>query len=44
MLDLESVAAFIAIATTRSFTRAARQLAVSKSVVTDRLQELERAG
>ena len=43
MLNLESVAAFIAIAKTGSFTKAARQLAVSKSVVSDRLQELERS-
>src|SRR6516162_6468311 len=43
MLNLDSVAAFIAIATTRSFSEAARQLALSKSVVSDRLQELERS-
>ena len=43
MLNLESVSAFIAIATTGSFTAAARQLALSKSVVSDRLQELERS-
>jgi DNA-binding transcriptional LysR family regulator len=43
MLNLESVSAFIAIATTGSFTEAARQLALSKSVVSDRLQELERS-
>jgi len=43
MLSLESVSAFIAIATTGSFTAAARQLALSKSVVSERLQELERS-
>jgi molybdate transport repressor ModE-like protein len=43
MLNLDSVSAFIAIATTGSFTEAARQLALSKSVVSDRLQELERS-
>lgn len=43
MLNLDSVSAFIAIATTGSFSEAARQLALSKSVVSDRLQELERA-
>ena len=43
MLNLESVTAFVAIATSGSFTEAARQLALSKSVVSDRLQELERS-
>ena len=43
MLNLDSVSAFIAIATTGSFTEAARQLALSKSVISDRLQELERS-
>jgi DNA-binding transcriptional LysR family regulator len=43
MLNLDSVATFIAIAATGSFTRAARQLALSKSVVSERLQELERS-
>jgi DNA-binding transcriptional LysR family regulator len=43
MLNLESVSTFIAIAATGSFTDAARQLAVSKSVVSERLQELERS-
>jgi len=42
MLKLEAVAAFAAIAATGSFTGAARQLAVSKSVVSERLTELER--
>ena len=43
MLNLDTVATFIAIAATRSFTDAARQLALSKSVVSERLQELERS-
>jgi DNA-binding transcriptional LysR family regulator len=43
MMSLESLSAFIAIATTRSFTDAARQLALSKSVVSERLKELEPA-
>jgi DNA-binding transcriptional LysR family regulator len=42
MLKLESVAAFVAIAASASFTAAARRLAVSKSVVSERLAELER--
>jgi DNA-binding transcriptional LysR family regulator len=42
MLKLESVAAFAAIAASASFTAAARRLAVSKSVVSERLAELER--
>jgi DNA-binding transcriptional LysR family regulator len=41
MMSLESLSAFIAIATTGSFTDAARQLALSKSVVSERLKELE---
>jgi DNA-binding transcriptional LysR family regulator len=43
MLNLDSVATFIAIATTRSFSIAARQLAVSNSVVSERLKELEQS-
>src|ERR1700746_449034 len=43
MLNLDSVSTFIAIAATRSFTDAARQLALSKSVVSERLQEVERS-
>jgi DNA-binding transcriptional LysR family regulator len=43
MLDLDSVATFMAIAATGSFTGAARQLRLSKSVVSERLQELERS-
>lgn len=43
MLNLDSVSTFIAIAATGSFTDAARQLALSKSVVSERLQELERS-
>jgi len=43
MLNLDSVAAFMAIANTGSFTDAARELAVAKSVVSERLQELERS-
>jgi DNA-binding transcriptional LysR family regulator len=41
MLDLESVATFAAIAASGSFTQAARQLVLSKSVVSERLKELE---
>jgi len=43
MLNLDSVSAFVAIANTGSFTDAARELAVAKSVVSERLKELERA-
>ena len=43
MLNLGSVSAFIAVATTGSFTAAARQLALSKSVVSERLKDLERS-
>jgi DNA-binding transcriptional LysR family regulator len=43
MLNLESLSTFIAIAATGSFTAAARQLALSKSAVSERLQELERS-
>jgi hypothetical protein len=43
MLNLDSIAAFIAIANTGSFTDAARQLAVAKSVVSERLKDLERS-
>ncbi len=42
MLKLESIAAFASIAQTGSITGAARRLAVSKSVVSERLAELER--
>jgi DNA-binding transcriptional LysR family regulator len=42
MLNLESVSTFVAIATTNSFSVAARQLALSKSVVSERLKDLER--
>ncbi|MEP7243789.1 MAG: LysR family transcriptional regulator [Gammaproteobacteria bacterium] len=43
MLKLESIEAFASIVETGSLTAAARRLAVSKSVVSDRLTELERA-
>ena len=43
MLNLDSVAAFMAIANTGSFTDAARELAVAKSVVSERLKDLERS-
>jgi DNA-binding transcriptional LysR family regulator len=43
MLNLDSVSTFIAVATTGSFTAAARQLAISRSVVSERLKELERS-
>ena len=42
MLKLESIEAFASIAQTGSITGAARRLAVSKSVVSERLAELER--
>jgi molybdate transport repressor ModE-like protein len=42
MLRLESIAAFSAIAEAGSITNAARRLALSKSVVSERLTELER--
>jgi DNA-binding transcriptional LysR family regulator len=42
MLKLESIAAFCAIAAAGSITGAARRLALSKSVVSERLTELER--
>ena len=42
MLKLESVQAFAAIAESRSITGAARRLSISKSVVSERLTELER--
>jgi molybdate transport repressor ModE-like protein len=41
MLKLESVAAFVAIAEAGSISGAARRLAISKSVVSERLKELE---
>src|SRR5215470_6258478 len=43
MLKLDSVAAFIAVADTGSISEAARRIGVSKSVVSERLSELERA-
>jgi DNA-binding transcriptional LysR family regulator len=42
MLKLESIAAFSAIVESGSITGAARRLAISKSVVSERLTELER--
>jgi molybdate transport repressor ModE-like protein len=42
MLKLESVAAFVAIVEAGSIAGAARQLGISKSVVSERLTELER--
>jgi DNA-binding transcriptional LysR family regulator len=42
MLKLESIEAFTAVAETGSATSAARRLAISKSVVSERLGELER--
>jgi DNA-binding transcriptional LysR family regulator len=42
MLKLESIAAFSAIAQTGSITGAAQRLALSKSVISERLTELER--
>src|SRR5271169_1209819 len=43
MLKLESMAAFVSIAEAGSITGAARRLALSKSVVSERLAELERS-
>jgi DNA-binding transcriptional LysR family regulator len=43
MLNLDSVSAFVAIAATGSFSAAARQLAVAKSVISERLKDLERS-
>ena len=42
MLKLESIEAFASIAETGSLTSAARRLSISKSVVSERLSELER--
>src|ERR1700736_2515417 len=42
MLKLESIAAFTSIAESGSITGAARRLAISKSVVSERLTDLER--
>ena len=42
MLKLESVAAFVAVAEARSISEAARRIGLSKSVVSERLTELER--
>ena len=42
MLKLESIEAFVSIAETGSLTSAARRLSISKSVVSERLSELER--
>jgi len=42
MLKLESVAAFVAVAEVGSISEAARRMALSKSVVSERLAELER--
>src|SRR5262245_6643971 len=43
MLKLESVAAFVAVAEAHSISAAARRMQVSKSVVSQRLTELERS-
>jgi DNA-binding transcriptional LysR family regulator len=43
MLKLESLEAFTSIAEGGSITGAARRLAISKSVISERLIELERA-
>lgn len=42
MLKLESVAAFVSVVEAGSIAGAARRLGVSKSVVSERLTELER--
>jgi DNA-binding transcriptional LysR family regulator len=43
MLKLESVAAFVAVAEARSISEAARRMELSKSVVSERLADLERS-
>lgn len=43
MLKLESAAAFVAVAESGSITEAARRMNLSKSVVSERLSELERS-
>ena len=43
MLKLESVAAFVAVAESGSISEAARRMELSKSVVSERLSELERS-
>lgn len=43
MLSLDSVSVFIAIANTGSFTETAQQLGLAKSVVSERLKDLERS-
>ena len=43
MLKLDAVTAFIGVAETGSMSEAARRLGLSKSVISDRLSELERA-
>src|ERR1700755_1507897 len=42
MLKLDSIAAFVAVADSPSITEAARRLGLAKSVVSERLMELER--
>ncbi|TGV13514.1 LysR family transcriptional regulator [Mesorhizobium sp. M8A.F.Ca.ET.173.01.1.1] len=42
MLKLEAAAAFVAVAESGSITEAARRMALSKSVISERLSELER--
>ncbi|UVK51811.1 LysR family transcriptional regulator [Mesorhizobium sp. AR02] len=43
MLKLESAAAFVAVAESGSITEAARRMSLSKSVISERLSELERS-
>ena len=43
MLKLDGIASFVAIAEAGSISAAARRLQLSKSVVSERLAELERA-
>jgi len=43
MLNLNALVAFVAVANSGSFTEAARQLALPKSVVSERVKELERS-
>jgi DNA-binding transcriptional LysR family regulator len=42
MLKLDSISAFVAVADALSITEAARRLGLAKSVVSERLIELER--
>ena len=43
-MKLEGIAAFVAVAEQGSISEASRQLGLAKSVVSERLAELERSG